>query len=237
MESQTYQTRRGELELYFDRTAVDAWAKLTSDRPVGRIRRTVRAGRDQMRATLLGALPSDLSGRRILDAGCGTGALAVEAARRGAEVVAIDISPTLVGLAEERTPKDLGAGRIDFRVGDMLDPSLGNFDHVVAMDSLIHYQGADMVRMIEGLARRASESVVITFAPATPLLRLMHFVGSFFPRSDRAPAIEPISPRELARRIQASAPLTTWEMAGSPRIKSAFYISQALILRRRKGLS
>ena len=43
----------------------------------GRIRATVRAGRDQMRAQLLDWLPADLSGLRLLDAGCGTGALAV----------------------------------------------------------------------------------------------------------------------------------------------------------------
>src|SRR6478609_9613190 len=99
----TYAERRGQLETYFDRTAVDAWKRLTSDAPVGRIRATVRAGRDRMRATLLDWLPADLSGRRILDAGCGTGALALEAARRGADVVAVDISPTLVGLAGERS--------------------------------------------------------------------------------------------------------------------------------------
>ena len=69
-------------------------------------------------------LPADLTGRRLLDAGCGTGALAVEAARRGADVVAVDVSPTLVQLARERLPRDLGAGSIDFRVGDMLDPRL-----------------------------------------------------------------------------------------------------------------
>ena len=80
----TYLERRGELETYFDRTAVDAWAKLTSDAPVGRIRATVRAGRDEMRDTLLSWLPQNMSGARLLDAGCGTGALAIEAARRGA---------------------------------------------------------------------------------------------------------------------------------------------------------
>ena len=42
----TYLERRGELKTYFDRTAVDVWARLTSDAPVGRIRATVRAGRD-----------------------------------------------------------------------------------------------------------------------------------------------------------------------------------------------
>ena len=84
MSNATYQQRRGQIENYFDRTAAAAWAKLTSDAPVGRIRATVRAGRDRMRATLLSWLTEDLSGKRILDAGCGTGAFAVEAARRGA---------------------------------------------------------------------------------------------------------------------------------------------------------
>jgi len=136
-----YQTRRSEIETYFDRTAVDAWAKLTSTAPVGRIRTTVRAGRDQMRATLMGWLPQDLNGARVLDAGCGTGALSVLCAARGAEVVAIDLSSTLVKLAEERmpSPSELNGGSIRFMSGDMLDPALGKFDYVVCMDSVIHY--------------------------------------------------------------------------------------------------
>jgi magnesium-protoporphyrin O-methyltransferase len=97
-----YQERRGQLQTYFDRTAVDAWARLTSTAPVSRIRATVRAGRDEMRSTLLGFLPDDLSGKTLLDAGCGTGALSVEAAKRGADVVAVDLSPTLVKLGGER---------------------------------------------------------------------------------------------------------------------------------------
>jgi len=150
----SYQERRGQLQTYFDRTAVDAWARLTSTAPVGRIRATVRAGRDNMRNTLLGYLPDDLTARRVFDAGCGTGAFSVEAAKRGAAVVAIDLSPTLVELARERLPSQLRAGHIDFRVGDMFDSSLGEFDHVVAMDSLIHYEAADIVRVIAGFAAR-----------------------------------------------------------------------------------
>ena len=72
-----YERRRGQIEAYFDRTAAEAWARLTSDAPVSRIRATVRAGRDAMRATLLDWLPRDLRGARVLDAGCGTGMLAV----------------------------------------------------------------------------------------------------------------------------------------------------------------
>src|SRR5580704_12392132 len=106
----SFQERRGQIETYFDRTAVQAWARLTSDAPVGRIRASVRAGRDRMRATLLSWLPADLDGARVLDAGCGTGALAVEAALRGAQVLAIDLSPTLVDLARERQPQELLTG-------------------------------------------------------------------------------------------------------------------------------
>ncbi len=107
----SYLERRGELETYFDRTAVEAWSKLTSDAPLGRIRATVREGRERMRQTLLSWLPDDLTGATLLDAGCGTGALAVEAARRGAKVLAVDISPTLIELARQRSATDLGQGR------------------------------------------------------------------------------------------------------------------------------
>ena len=55
----------------------------------------------------------------------------------------------------QRIPSDLGYGSIEFRVGDMTDPRLGRFDHVVAMDSLIHYVAGDMVRAVAGLAARA----------------------------------------------------------------------------------
>ncbi len=230
MPTLTYATPRGELLQYFDRTAVDAWKRLTSDAPVNSIRATVRAGRDEMRRTLLSWLPPDLHGARILDAGCGTGALAVEAAGRGAHVVAIDLSPTLVGLARERLPPTLGEGRIDFHVGDMLDAALGRFDYVVAMDSLIHYRPHDTVRVLEGLAQRTSHSLLVTFAPRTPALSVMHAVGRVFPRGDRAPAIEPVRPQTIQRLIGTGVP--GWATHRTHRVSRGFYISQALEITR-----
>jgi magnesium-protoporphyrin O-methyltransferase len=226
----SYIQRRAQLETYFDRTAADAWARLTSTAKVSRIRETVRMGRDRMRATLLSRLPTDLSGSRILDAGCGTGSLSVEAALRGASVVAIDLSPTLVTLAGERLPTVLGGGSIEFRVGDMLDAALGTFDHVVAMDSLIHYRANDMVGALTALASRTRSSIQFTFAPKTPLLSLMHGVGKFFPRSDRAPAIEPVSEALLRRLIGESGALSAWRVGRSSRIESGFYTSHAMEL-------
>ena len=227
MHSATYIARRGRLETYFDRTAAQTWARLTSDAPVSGIRATVRAGRDEMRATLLSWLPSDLAGSRLLDAGCGTGALAVEAARRGADVVAIDLAGTLVDLARDRAPRDL-RGSIRFQVGDMTDPALGSFDHVVGMDSLIHYRASDMAEAVARLAALATTSVLFTFAPATPMLSTMHAVGRIFPRGNRAPFIEPIGPRDIARRLNASLP--EWRQARTHRVATGFYTSQAVEL-------
>ena len=227
MSNASYQERRGQIENYFDRTAVAAWATLTSDAPVGRIRTTVRAGRDRMRATLLSWLGEDLQGKRILDAGCGTGALAVEAARRGAQVVAIDLSPTLVNLARERIPQDV-AHLVEFHSGDMLDPTLGHFDHVVAMDSIIHYQTDDAVHALAQLADRTSGSIVFTFAPRTPLLAAMISLGRLFPRVDRAPWLEPMAEARIARLMKAHGALDGWACARTQRVSSGFYKSQAM---------
>ncbi|MBA4216454.1 MAG: magnesium protoporphyrin IX methyltransferase [Proteobacteria bacterium] len=230
MSTSPYTERRSEIETYFDRTAVQAWARLTSDAPVGRIRATVRAGRERMRATLLSWLPEDLRGRRLLDAGCGTGALAVEAARRGAEVVAIDLSPTLIDLARQRQPACAAAGRIEFRAGDMLDPGLGEFDFVVGMDSLIHYETGDAVEAIAGLAARTRGSLLFTFAPSSPALQVFKAVGKLFPRGNRSPAIVPVAERQLERRLDTHPRLLHWERRRSQRIASGFYTSQAMEL-------
>jgi len=233
MTTAQYLERRSELETYFDRTAVAAWTRLTSDAPVGRIRATVRAGRDEMRRALLSWLPQDLRGARLLDAGCGTGALSIDAARRGADVVAVDISPTLIEIASGRLPGDISPRAIRFVAGDMLDPSLGRFDFVVAMDSVIHYHPTDVVRIFAGLAARTLHALLVTFAPRTPALTLMHTVGRAFPRENRAPAIEPITEHSLKRMIAEHPDLEEWSFGRSRRVTSGFYKSHALELLRR----
>ncbi len=230
MNPTTYPEKRARLEEYFDRTAADQWAKLTSDAPVSGIRKTVRAGRDRMRATLLSWLPGDLRGRRILDAGCGTGALAIELARRGAHVVAIDLSTTLVQLARERLPADMQGGSLEFVSGDMLSTSYGRFDHVVAMDSMIHYEKHDMVGGLAGLAQRTTSSVLFTFAPSNPILATMIRVGRIFPRADRAPFIEPVSEATLRAEIAGQPLLSGWRIGRTEKISSGFYTSQAMEL-------
>ena len=220
----SYEATRNNVETYFDRTATDAWERLTSDAPVSGVRATVRAGRDKMRDLLIAQLPADLSGARILDAGCGTGALAFELAARGADVVGIDISPQLIDIAQKRSPARV-AGSLTFHAGDMLDERQGNFDHIVAMDSMIYYSADDIARILEGVAPRLRQNMVFTVAPRTPLLMAMWRVGKLFPSSDRSPTMVPHSPTRLASK------LGTGTLRDIERVTSGFYISNALEFR------
>lgn len=216
-----YLARRDQIETYFDRTAVGAWEKLTSDAPVSRIRARVRAGRDSMRETLLSYLPDDLRGVKILDAGCGTGALAVAAAQRGAKVTAIDLSPQLVAVARERLPAGLD---VSFLSGDMLDPKLGSFDYIVAMDSIIHYQTRDMINIIAGLSAMATKGMVFSYPPRTIPLALLWGIGKLVPRGDKSPAIEPQPPKRLRKDL---AQIDGIRLGRSHRVATGFYISEA----------
>ncbi|MFN6934411.1 MAG: magnesium protoporphyrin IX methyltransferase [Tsuneonella sp.] len=225
--SRTYDESRIRLERYFDRTARKAWEDLTSDVPVSGIRATVRAGRDEMRALLLSTLPADMHGMRLLDAGCGTGALAIAAAMRGADVVAIDVSQGLIDVAAKRAPAGLS---VDWRVGDMRDRALGIFDHVIAMDSLIHYDQRDVVAVLSEWSDR-SNHIAYTFAPGTTLLRAMHAAGTLFPRGDRSPAIKPIAADALAQAVRTALP--EWTIDFTQRVSSGFYKSQAMGISRR----
>ncbi len=221
-----YQTRRAELQTYFDETASVTWQKLTSNAPVSGIRATVRAGREAMHNEVLSWLPQDMTGLRILDAGCGTGTFAVEAAKRGATVLAIDIARSLVETAAERITDPVVRSRITWRVGDMTSPDLGEFDHMLAMDSIIHYDARDMAAMVAKILPRIRRSAIFTYAPQTPLLSAMHFAGKFFPRSDRAPAIVPVSGGRLMDLLAAETN-DAWRGNRKHRVNSTFYISEA----------
>ncbi|QHF95946.1 SAM-dependent methyltransferase [Streptomyces sp. NHF165] len=82
------------------------------------------------------ALAGDVADRRILDAGCGAGALSAELRDRGAEVTGVDAGAAMVALAERR----LGDG-VPLHVTDLRDPlpfEDGAFDDVVA-SLVLHY--------------------------------------------------------------------------------------------------
>jgi magnesium-protoporphyrin O-methyltransferase len=109
---------------------------------------------------------------------------------------------------------------------------LGEFDHVVAMDSLIHYPCGDAVGALATLGERTWRSMLFTFAPRTPLLAVMHAVGRLLPRGDRAPAIEPMAEAALRHALEARLGAAGWRLERGRRVTTRFYISSALELRR-----
>ncbi len=55
-------------------------------------------------ADLIEALLKDSGGTRVLDAGCGTGRVAIELTRRGFDVIGIDADPAMLATARAKAP-------------------------------------------------------------------------------------------------------------------------------------
>ncbi len=71
-----------------------------------------------------------------LDAGCGTGRVAIELARRGVEVVGVDADPDMVDAARRKAPG------LPWRLADLAALDLGRtFDVVVLAGNVVPYIG------------------------------------------------------------------------------------------------
>ena len=217
-----YDQTLSRVETYFDKTASKTWEQLTSDAPVSKIRQSVRAGREKMRCKLLNRLPRELKGARILDAGCGTGQLTAELVKRGASVVATDISQSLIQIAKERI-SDRYHNKINFHVGDLCSKNLGKFDYVVAMDSLIYYSLEDLTRILTELKQRTDREIIFTVAPRTKLLQAMWYLGKLAPKGDKSPVMVPQSLSKISKNLTGIA-----DTNDLGRISSGFYISQGV---------
>ena len=217
----TYLAKRARLENYFNEVSSDAWDKLTSNEPVSFVRQLVREGRQKMLLAILEKLPQDLKGARILDAGCGTGVLSRMLDERGAEVVGVDISDKLIEVAKNRSGSN---SSIEYFSGDMKEASFGNFDYIIAMDSLIHYSAEDVISSLVDFSKRANISVLFTVIPSTFVLKTKLQLGKFFPKSERSPEVIPIEWEQL-RKLEALEVNATLEKI--KRIKSLFYVSES----------
>lgn len=107
------------------------------------------------------AIRHGLTGRRVLDVGCGTGKSFMPLLDRGFDVTACDISPEMVAAAREKA-----GGRADVLVADMRRlPVLGEFDLITCIDDAInHLLGPDeLADTFEGLRENLAPGGLLVF--------------------------------------------------------------------------
>ncbi len=121
-------------------------------------------------------------GQRVLDVACGTGVVAITAARRGATASAIDLTPTLLERARENAR--LAAVDVDFREGDVeqLPYDDGSFDVVVSQFGHMfaprpEVAVAEMLRVL----KRGGTIAFSTWPPELLVGRTFHLVARYAP--------------------------------------------------------
>lgn len=104
-----------------------------------------RSGRDMHGEA---AFVQSLEATSVLDAGCGTGRVAIELARRGVDVVGVDADPGMLDRARSKAPE------LDWRLADLASASLGRrFDVVVlAGNVMIFLEPGTEARVVANMA-------------------------------------------------------------------------------------
>jgi SAM-dependent methyltransferase len=103
--------------------------------------------------------------RKILDLGCGTGNHSIELAKRGYEVIGIDISEKMITIATEKL-KNLNKRRIKFIRDDIRNFSLNErFDAVISMFAVIGYinENDDLIKTFSNVREHLKEDGIFIF--------------------------------------------------------------------------
>jgi SAM-dependent methyltransferase len=144
-------------------------------------------------------LLGDVSGRQIVDFGCGSGANTVLLANRGAHVVGVDISADLIGLARRRLEVSGRAGGAEFVVGSAHDlPFADDSIDVVFGIAILHHLDLELVaREVHRVLKPGGRAI---FQEPVRNSRMLRFVRDLIPyrAPDISPFERPLTDDELA---------------------------------------
>jgi SAM-dependent methyltransferase len=142
----------------------------------------------------------DVTGKRIVDFGCGSGANTALLANRGAHVWAIDISEELLRLGQRRLAVSGRAGAATFIAGSAHDlPFPDNSIDVVFGIAILHHLHLDLVaKEVLRVLRPGGRAIFQEPVRNSPVLR---FVRKLIPyrAPDVSPYERPLLDEELAR--------------------------------------
>jgi SAM-dependent methyltransferase len=125
-------------------------------------------------------------GMKVLDLGCGDGTTAVPAAKRGADVLGVDIASNLVQAGNERA-STLGLDNLRFQEGDASDLNElddDSFDLVVSIfGAMFAPRPFDVAREIVRVTRPGGRAVMGNWIPGDPTLvaQILKISSAFSP--------------------------------------------------------
>lgn len=132
------------------------------------------------------------SGQKVLDVGCGTGVVAITAARFGAKVSAMDLSPVLIERANENAA--IAEVQVNFQEGDVESLSYADDSFDVVLSQYGHMFAPRPEVAIKEMLRVLKPGGTIAFSTWPPDL----YVGRFFSLVAKySPAPEWVSPPTL----------------------------------------
>ncbi|MHC4514823.1 MAG: corrinoid protein-associated methyltransferase CpaM [Planctomycetota bacterium] len=121
------------------------------------------------------------AGQRVLDIGCGTGALTLRSARRGAVVKGIDVNAQMLEIAAKRVREaglEESVGLTESGVAELDSEQGGSYDAVTSGLCFSELNDAELVYTLRHVVRILRPGGLLLVAdevcPKTPIRRLLH---------------------------------------------------------------